>query len=112
MFIKYSDLEGDLNYSNLEAIGHQVTAEGTLLKLIGFGDAGHQRKTHQLRKSSYPPTPLSPRRPLATPAQCAEWHHPARLCLWHAQVGQCGCHRLDELLLPNLRIENGEVLSR
>jgi len=25
---------------------------------------------------------------------------------------QCGCHRLDEHLLTNLRIENGEVLAR
>ena len=61
------------------------------------------------------PTPLPPRRPLATSGtllQCAEWRHPARQCLWHAQVGQCGCHRLDKLLLPNLRIENGEVLAR
>jgi len=55
MFIKYADLEGDLNYSNLEASGHQVTAEGTLLKLDGFGDAGHQ-----LRKSSYPHHPFHP----------------------------------------------------
>ena len=55
------------------------------------------------------------RRPIATPgtlSQCAECDHPARQCLGHAQVGQCGCHRLDELLLPNLRIENGELLAR
>ena len=27
-------------------------------------------------------------------------------------VFQFGCHRLNELVLPNLRIENGEVLPR
>ena len=62
-----------------------------------------------------PLTSFPPRRPLANPgtlSQCAEWHHPARQCLWHAQVGQCGCHRLDELLLPKLRIENEEVMAR
>ena len=110
MFINDPDLEGILNDPHLEASVHQVTANGTWLKLDGFGDEGHQ-----LRKSCPPPTPFPPRRPQATPgtlSQCAEWHHTARQCLWHAQVGQCGCHRLDELLLPNLRIENGQVLAR
>ena len=128
MFINYPDLEGNLNCPDVEenitftfshergplrtveASVDQVAAKGTWLKLDGFGDAGHQ-----LRKSCPPPTPFPPCRPLVTPgtlSQCAEWHHPARQCLWHAQVGNCGCHRLDELTRSSLRIENGELPAR
>ena len=110
MLINFPELESNLNYSDLEASVEHVAAQGTWLKLDGFGDAGHQ-----LRKSCTPPQPFLPRRPLATPgtlSHCAEWHQLARQCLWHAHFSQCGCHRLDKFLLPNLRIENGEFLAR
>ena len=89
-----------------------TTCEGTLYLAYEIASSWaptvepvcHAHDTKLSLSAPHPPLPTFPTRHLGAPGT------PLQFVL-RGHVGQRGCHRLDELLIPKLRIENLEVLA-